>query len=237
VLPETAHIYGIAAGEITYATMLDRVLRRQVALAAAGFGTGTRVGLLLDNRPDFIELFLAANSLGASIVPINPDLRQAELEYLIAHSGMSAAFVVPGRHADVARAALAVGSAMVPVTPTRPSVHCCHWRNCRPIPIPRASGGMSIPLARPDNPRAAFAQQLLPAFGRLVSGHWRPHRAAPRRRADAYTAAHVPHERLGRLADGDDHAGRLPHGARPLPSLDLVDRCGAAAPPACTTWA
>lgn len=120
VLPETAHIYGIAAGEITYATMLDRVLRRQVALAAAGFGTSTRVGLLLDNRPDFIELFLAANSLGASIVPINPDLRQAELEYLIAHSGMSAAFVAPGRHADVARAALAVGSAMVPVTPDAP---------------------------------------------------------------------------------------------------------------------
>ncbi|MEJ2408988.1 MAG: AMP-binding protein [Novosphingobium sp.] len=120
VLPETADVYGISAGEITYAEMLRRVLERQDALAAAGFGEGVRVGLLLQNRPEFIEIWLAANGLGASVVPINPDLRRSELEYLIDHSEMAAAYVLPDRLADVAEAALAVGSAMVPITPDQP---------------------------------------------------------------------------------------------------------------------
>lgn len=120
VLPETAQLYGITAGEITYAAMLDRVLSRKAALAQAGFGEGTRLGLLLQNRPEFIEIWFAANALGASVVPMNPDLRRSELEYLISHSEMSAAIVLPHHLADVAAAALAVQSAMVPVTPDDP---------------------------------------------------------------------------------------------------------------------
>lgn len=120
ILPETAGIYGIAAGEITFGEMMRRVQERRQALAAAGFGEGTRVGLLLQNRPEFIEIWFAANSLGASVVPINPDLRRSELEYLIGHSEMSAAFVLPDRMADVTEAARAVHSVMVPVTPDAP---------------------------------------------------------------------------------------------------------------------
>lgn len=120
VLPETAEIYSIPSGEITYADMLARVLERSAALAAAGYGEGTRVGLLLQNRPEFIEIWFAANSLGASVVPINPDLRRSELEYLIAHSEMAAAFVVPDRIAEMSAAALAVGSTAVPITAEQP---------------------------------------------------------------------------------------------------------------------
>ncbi|MFZ2979667.1 MAG: class I adenylate-forming enzyme family protein, partial [Sphingobium sp.] len=104
ILSETADIYGIAAGEISYAEMLARVVKRSDALAAAGYGEGTRVGVLLHNRPEFLEIFLAANRLGASIVPINPDLRRSELEYLIAHSEMAAAFVLPDRLAEMSEA-------------------------------------------------------------------------------------------------------------------------------------
>ncbi|SNS66755.1 MULTISPECIES: AMP-binding protein [unclassified Azospirillum] len=117
VLPETAVLYGIAAGEITYAQMLDRVQARQAALRAAGVGTGTRIGLLLENRPDFIEIWFAANGLGASVVPINPDLRRSELEYLIGHSEMAAAFILPHRLEEVAAAARSAGSALMAVTP------------------------------------------------------------------------------------------------------------------------
>ena len=120
ILPETAEIYGIPAGEITYTEMLKRVRSRQRALNEAGYGEGTRIGLLLQNRPEFIEIWFAANSLGASVVPINPDLRRSELEYLIEHSEMAAAFVVPERKEEVAAAAQAAGSAMVPVTPLDP---------------------------------------------------------------------------------------------------------------------
>ncbi len=44
---------------------------------------GQRVGLLLENRPAFFEHWFALNALGVSVVPINPDLRAGELEYLI----------------------------------------------------------------------------------------------------------------------------------------------------------
>ena len=53
---------------------------------ASGFGHGHRACLLLENRPDFIVHWLALNSIGVSIVPINPAYRAAEIEYLIAHA-------------------------------------------------------------------------------------------------------------------------------------------------------
>ncbi|NKI98088.1 AMP-binding protein [Novosphingobium sp. SG707] len=120
ILPETAQVYGIPQGEITYEHMLARVTARRAGLVQAGVGKGTRLGLLLENRPEFIEIFLAANSLGASIVPINPDLRMAELEYLIAHSEMSAAFSTPARLDALAAAASAAGSPMVAAAPDGP---------------------------------------------------------------------------------------------------------------------
>jgi len=95
VLPETADIYGIAAGEISYRAMLDRVERWRSAFASRGYGESHRVGLLLQNRPVFVELWFALNALGVSVVPINPDLRLSELEYIIAHSEMNAAFERP----------------------------------------------------------------------------------------------------------------------------------------------
>ncbi|MEO5708167.1 MAG: AMP-binding protein [Alteraurantiacibacter sp.] len=117
ILPETAAVYGITAGEITYGVMLSRIERRRSELSAAGLGAGMRLGLLLENRPEFIEIWFAANALGASVVPINPDLRRSEIEYLIAHSEMAAAFVLPERLDEFAAAAQAVQSAMATVAP------------------------------------------------------------------------------------------------------------------------
>ena len=66
VLAETAEIYGIDAGEITYGAMAERVEERKRAYAAAGYGPGCRAGLLLENRPVFFEHWLALNGLGQS---------------------------------------------------------------------------------------------------------------------------------------------------------------------------
>jgi acyl-CoA synthetase (AMP-forming)/AMP-acid ligase II len=55
----------------------------------AGYGVGDRVALLLENRPEFFSHWLALNSLGVSIVPINPDLRPAELEYQLGIAGVT----------------------------------------------------------------------------------------------------------------------------------------------------
>jgi acyl-CoA synthetase (AMP-forming)/AMP-acid ligase II len=130
VLPETSGIYGIAAGEITYRTMLERVERWREAFASGGYGEGHRVGLLLQNRPVFIELWFALNALGVSVVPINPDLRLSEIEYIIAHSEMNAAFVLADRRDEVETAARQAG---------------------RPIPVVTGEGSVPVPLggARP----------------------------------------------------------------------------------------
>ena len=112
VLPETAGIYGIASGEISYRALQDRVERWRMAFASRGYGEGHRVGLLLQNRPVFVELWFALNALGVSVVPINPDLRIAELEYIIAHSEMNAAFVLAGRRDEVETAARQAGRAI-----------------------------------------------------------------------------------------------------------------------------
>ncbi len=110
VLAETSGIYGITAGEISYRGMSERVSDLRERYRSAGYGVGHRVGMLLENRPSFFEHWFALNGLGVSIVPVNPDLRSAELEYLINHSEMSLAIAISDRQADMraAGAGLAV---------------------------------------------------------------------------------------------------------------------------------
>src|SRR3954470_4308973 len=70
----------------TYSACLDKVDTLAAHYRARGYGTGHRVALKLGNRPEFFLHFLALNSLGASIVPLNPEYRQAELDYVLQHS-------------------------------------------------------------------------------------------------------------------------------------------------------
>ncbi len=116
VLEETAGIYDIPAGDITYADMVARVGAWRQKFADAGYGAGQRVGLLLQNRPVFLEIWLALNGLGASVVPINPDLRLAELEYLAEHSEMILAIVLPDRVDEVTQAVANAGLSVPVVT-------------------------------------------------------------------------------------------------------------------------
>ena len=86
VLPEVAAVYATDPGTITYDEAAVAVARLRAAYAAAGYGPGHRVGLMLENRPAFFLHWLALNGLGACVVPLNPELRRAELDYLVRHS-------------------------------------------------------------------------------------------------------------------------------------------------------
>jgi len=114
VLPETASIYGVPAGELHYDDARSRIDALRDAYAAGGYGHGHRVGLLLENRPAFFLHWFALNGLGVSVVPINPDLRSAELEYLVAHSEIALAVALPARH-DALRAAALAAQRTLPV--------------------------------------------------------------------------------------------------------------------------
>ncbi len=74
----------------------SRALRERYA--AAGYGHGHRAGLLLENRPDFFLHWFALNALGVGVVPINNDMRAAELRYLLEHSELCLAISLPGAH-------------------------------------------------------------------------------------------------------------------------------------------
>lgn len=65
----------------TYGEVYAEVSEVMARFIAAGYGAGHRVALLLENRPEFFSYWLALNGIGVSIVPINPDLRPAELDY------------------------------------------------------------------------------------------------------------------------------------------------------------
>ena len=72
--------------ELDYGTALERVASIASRYRARGYGKGHRVALKLPNCPEFLLHFLALNSRGASVLPLNPDYRSAELEYVLSHS-------------------------------------------------------------------------------------------------------------------------------------------------------
>ena len=69
--------------DLNYGEVLDKVLQLKNIYQVNGYGIGHRVGLMLDSRPEIFFHFLALNSLGASIVPLNPDNSSTELNYAI----------------------------------------------------------------------------------------------------------------------------------------------------------
>lgn len=113
----TAATYGIPAGALSWAQAGAEVERLRRAYAAAAYGHGHRVGLLLENRPAFILHWLALNALGVSVVPINAELRSAELSYLAGHSEIGLAVTLPGRAADLQAAAREAGTVLQTMGP------------------------------------------------------------------------------------------------------------------------
>ena len=105
VEPVTAQAYGIAPGTLRYGEVLERIEELRGRYAAAGYGRGHRAGLLLDNRPAFFLHWFALNALGVSMVPINAELRSAELRYLLAHSELCLAICLPERIESLREAA------------------------------------------------------------------------------------------------------------------------------------
>jgi len=71
---------------LSYADALTRVCDIAKRYRSRGYRPGHRVALHLETRPEFLLHFLALNSLGVSVVPLNPDYRAAELEYVLGHS-------------------------------------------------------------------------------------------------------------------------------------------------------
>lgn len=117
VLEETATAYDVPAGELSYGAALAEIERLRDAYAAGGYRRGMRVMLLMENRPGFFLHWFALNALGLSVVPVNPDLQSAELEYMAGHARPVLAVAIASRVADLVQAAAASGVGFPVVTP------------------------------------------------------------------------------------------------------------------------
>jgi len=92
-----------------YIEAADLVEKLRQSYVAARIGPGHRVALLLENRPAYFFHWLALNAAGASVVPLNPDYRQAELSFVLQHSEVSLAVVLAHRVDDVSAAVSIIG--------------------------------------------------------------------------------------------------------------------------------
>ncbi|MEA2332442.1 MAG: long-chain acyl-CoA synthetase [Thermoleophilaceae bacterium] len=83
-----ALVYG--EERVTYADLADQVERLAGALAARGIGPGDPVAILLPNVPAFATAFLGVLRSGAVVVPLNPQFKEAELEFHFRECGVRA---------------------------------------------------------------------------------------------------------------------------------------------------
>jgi len=81
----------------TFAEMASAIERAAAALRTGGYGPGHRVAVDLENRPEHVVVAFALATVGASMVPINPDLRPAEVGYILSDSAPELAIAAPNR--------------------------------------------------------------------------------------------------------------------------------------------
>lgn len=90
--------------ELTYSEVAESVRQLMQIYSQKGFGTGHRVALSLENRPEHVLHKLALNALGACCVPVNPDYRVQELAYLFDHSKVDLIVALPQQCPAIAEA-------------------------------------------------------------------------------------------------------------------------------------
>ena len=75
---------------VSYAALAGRAARVASLLRSHGIGRGDRVGLLMNNRCEWVETFFGAAMLGAVVVAFSTWSKRDELDYLFGDSGIRA---------------------------------------------------------------------------------------------------------------------------------------------------
>jgi crotonobetaine/carnitine-CoA ligase len=76
----------IAGRQWTHGDAAEAAAVRAGALAEAGVARGDRIAVMCGNRIEFLEIFLGAGWLGASVVPVNTASMGPQIEYFLANS-------------------------------------------------------------------------------------------------------------------------------------------------------
>ena len=211
----------------SYGAALAEVERLRDLYAAAGYGHGHRVSILLENRPEFFFHYLALNAIGACIVPVNPDYRHDEVAYLLDHSEVELAVVLPHRVADVAKAA--ERAKPLPVV----DAHAMPAKLPAPVPtraaLRHAGPGKRMLAAlyvRHDGAAQGLSavEPLYAERRRDLSQLRRADRHPARPGAVLQSAAAVPHQSPQHHVDGGDADRQYPGAAGAFFAVALVAR-------------
>ncbi len=91
------HALAVICGDdaLSYADLATRAARAAAVLAAHGVRRGDRVGLLINNRLEWLELAFGTWLLGAVLTPFSTWSTRPELEFLLADSGVRVLVALP----------------------------------------------------------------------------------------------------------------------------------------------
>ncbi len=84
--PERTAVAVAGGPSASFKDLHDRVLRLAGGLETAGVGTGDRVALMADNGLVFFDVYLAVAYLGAAAVPLNTQLTDPELSFILSNA-------------------------------------------------------------------------------------------------------------------------------------------------------
>ena len=93
--PETLAAVTVSES-MTYAGLARRAGQVAAALRARGIRRGDGVGLLVNNRIEWLEIFFGAAALGAIVVPFSTWSKRAELDFVLEDSRVRALFAIGG---------------------------------------------------------------------------------------------------------------------------------------------
>jgi len=82
-------------GEITYREMAARARAQAARLDQLGVPAGGRVAIISQNSARLLTSFFGVSAWGRVLVPINFRLSQAEIDYIVRHSGAAAVYADP----------------------------------------------------------------------------------------------------------------------------------------------
>jgi long-chain acyl-CoA synthetase len=91
-------LYGGVERFVTYAELDERADRVAGLVRRLGVGPGERVGMVIGNRVEFLEIFFGSMRAGAVPVPINTRLARDTLKFILEDAECQIAFVEPAIH-------------------------------------------------------------------------------------------------------------------------------------------
>jgi acyl-CoA synthetase (AMP-forming)/AMP-acid ligase II len=153
--------------ELRYGELATRVLRLAGLLRARGIRHGDRVAVLSENRGEYLEVFLAAAALGATVACLSTRITLPELSHCVALAGPSIALAspkyralleqagAPGRALEMGddyEAALAASAALVDAE---------HFDPETPLLILYTSGTTGLPKGALISHRAEIVRNLV----------------------------------------------------------------------------